>query len=143
MSAAAGESRATRIVVYWLPAAGMTVALWTVPNLIALGAGRLTGPPGISDFWLHAAAYMLITFAWWRVLYTWPAPAVRRWAVPLAAVAGLLVGVIDEALQAIPALPRNCDWLDYLGDVVGSLLAAGIAWELARIARRRAPEPGR
>ena len=130
-----------RFCVYWLPAAALTASLWTVPNVMALLQGGLTAPPGVGDFALHTVAYVLVCFLWWRVFYTSPDARLSRWAVALAVAAALLVGAIDEGIQAIPGLNRNSSWRDFLADIVGTVLAALLALEATRIARRRRRKP--
>lgn len=131
------DSRLRRFCVYWLPAIALTMSLWTVPNIMAMMQGGLTAPPGVGDFALHTVAYVLVCFLWWRVFYTSPAARLSRWAVVLAIVASLLVGAIDEGIQAIPGLNRNSSWRDFLADIIGTVLAALLALEATRIARRR------
>ena len=130
------DSLLRRFCVYWLPAIALPVLLWTVPNIMALMQGGLTAPPGVGDFALHTVAYVLICFLWWRVFYTSPAVCLSRWAVVFAIAASLLVGAIDEGIQAIPGLNRTCSWRDFLADIIGTVLAALLALEATRIARR-------
>jgi VanZ family protein len=126
----------------WLPAVALTVLLWTVPNVIAFTRGGLKAPPGQNDFSLHSITFLVICFAWYRLFASRAARHWRRWAAGLAFAVSLGVGMVDEAIQALPFLPRDCQWEDFLADVIGAALAAGIAWEAARITRRIALKTG-
>jgi peptidoglycan/LPS O-acetylase OafA/YrhL len=57
----------------------------------------------------------------------------RAWVIGLA-----LFGGAIELVQAIPALHRDSDWLDWLADVAAVLVVAAVLAAVARFRRRAA-----
>jgi VanZ family protein len=65
-------------------------------------------------------------FAVFGLLWTWAIVSPRRWAGVL--IAGLLLALGTEVLQAIPFIHRDPDLFDGLADGVGTFLGVGLAW---------------
>lgn len=94
-------------------------------------------PVETNDKWLHFSAYFGLAFLM----------ATRLWSLRpvtwtgLLAIGGLaaLTGAVDEVTQLLPGINRQCEFLDWLADVVG--VACGLlAWRLVqRMLSRLAP----
>ena len=46
----------------------------------------------------------------------------RRKAMWITLAVGIALGILTEAIQAIPILHRNCDIIDFIADLLGSIL---------------------
>lgn len=86
---------------------------------------RLPGDP--SDKVLHVTAFATLGFLG---AFAYPAASLLRLLVPLS-----LFGALIEAVQAIPALNRDSDVVDWIADT----LAAGVALLLIRWLWRPSP----
>lgn len=99
----------------------------------------LTGLPGSSfpriakpvfglDRVVHFLMFAGFTFAtlWgYRKPYAENGNAYRRKAMWITLAIGIALGILTEAIQAIPALHRDCNVIDGLADLLGSVI--GIA----------------
>lgn len=95
----------------------------------------LTMPGG--DKWHHALAYAGLSF----LLGVWQAfrgPLTRKLALRIACIV-ILYGIIDE-LSQIPA-GRNAEFMDWLADVVGTLLGLGVLTLVRAILPRSSAAP--
>jgi hypothetical protein len=109
-----------RAAVLWV-AAAFTLVMAALPH-----PPRLPGQP--EDKILHILAFVVLTAlalaaypraAWWRV------------------VLGLSAfGALIEFVQAIPALHRDADWLDWVADTGAVLVVLALALGIRRLLRR-------
>jgi len=73
----------------------------------------------VSDKSLHFGCYLVLTFLLWFSISPDRQVDWRQAAVWRAAVAAILYGLVDEALQAV--VGRSCDVMDFTADVAGVL----------------------
>jgi VanZ family protein len=109
--------RALRLAFWTVLAATFVVAIWPAPL-------RLPGEP--SDKMQHILAFASLAAL---------AIAAYRAASPLSIVAGLaLFGALIELTQAIPALNRDADLLDWIADVaaVSAVVVVAAGWRRIR-----------
>lgn len=109
-----------RLIVwgFWAYAAALFIAThW--PRL------EVPGPEG-SDKWVHC-----VVFGTWMVLATacgWFGPPLSPRNLAGSWMLSLAYAGLDEGLQAIPAVHRSCEWLDFLANAAGITLA--LCWLL-------------
>lgn len=117
--------------------------------LIATHAPDNSAPsPGIPhlDKVFHLVGYLVLSFFCSLAFGAWNArgdgsahqadgatrrnPLQRRWLL-----VGIVIayGLVDEATQ--PWFGRDFDWWDWLADIVGTLIGAGLAWAFASRAK--------
>jgi VanZ family protein len=104
-------------------------ALWWVLGgalLFALIVYACLRPPGGMTPWLprldklqHAGALFVLSF--------WCLAVVERRAYLRVTLVMIAVGAGIEVAQGLMALGRSAEWLDFLADVVGILLALGVS----------------
>ncbi len=77
------------------------------------------------DLIVHLAAFSLWTTFFWATGY---AGHVGRWStLPITALAGCGYAAIDERLQAIPWIRRNCAWDDVQANWMGVGIGVAVA----------------
>jgi len=109
---------------YILPAVGIywPLIFW----LTHIPVPDLARRSGMSDKTMHVLAYLALTFLVWLAVspyqkVRWNRPAV--WVV-LVIIAGY--GALDEWMQGLPSINRGADFVDFLANLLGILLALGI-----------------
>lgn len=107
------------------------VAFW-LAGAFALIMASLPHPPHVpgnpSDKWQHAIAFAVLTL--FAALGHWRVP---KWRL---AVGLSLFGALIEAVQAIPALHRDSDWLDWVVDTAAVLVVLGLIAVVRPLLRR-------
>lgn len=106
-------------------------APWLVTTLLLSTAfllfGSQPGVPralrGVSDWLLHAAAYLVLAVAAGRAAHLWG----LRWPLVVAFLYAAAHGASLEILQFFNP-PRRAEWSDLAADVAGALLGVGVAW---------------
>jgi hypothetical protein len=81
----------------------------------------------------------LTVFSIWMTLAVWCGffgKALSGRNLRVTFIVAVIYAAIDEGLQAIPWLQRNCAWDDYGANVLGIALGVGIALLIRTIARR-------
>jgi len=94
-------------------------AFWVYAGLLFVGTHwpRLVvdSPVRGTDKFIHAAVFLL-----WTVLLAWASDACRGgWRLRTVGAVGCVYALVDEGLQAIPALGRTCSAADLLANLVG------------------------
>jgi len=107
-------------------------AFWTAA-VFATVMAILPLPPAIpgnpTDKVQHIAAFAVLTILA-RLAY----PKVHSLVVALTLSA---FGGAIEIVQAIPALHRDSDWLDWLSDTAAALVALALVWLIGRAVKAR------
>jgi MYXO-CTERM domain-containing protein len=106
-------------------------ALWLVTTiLLSIAFLLLGGQPGvpralrgISDWVLHAVAYLVLAVVAGRAALLWG----LRWPLVVAFFYTAAHGAGLELLQYFNP-PRRAEWSDLVADVAGALLGVGVAW---------------
>lgn len=79
---------------------------------------------GMSDKTMHALAYMVLTFLLWLAVNPYEKVSWKRRSFWVIAAAVMIYAALDELLQG--RMGRGADFLDFLADTLGGLLALGI-----------------
>lgn len=120
----------------------MRRAVWTLTILYWAAAFTMTHVPTrhlpqvpASDKLEHFLGYGLLAGLLFWSLYLWGA---RQIAVPVLATL-MFYGMIDEWLQMLPFVGRNCEFLDWCADMAGAatavVIASALVWWLNRTPR--------
>ena len=87
-----------------------------------------------NDKWLHFGAYFGLAF----LLATWrqtSRPVTRRALLAIWSFAAF-TGVVDELTQMLPGINRQCEFADWLADIVGAACGL-VVWQLIRCLSNR------
>lgn len=117
--------------------------LWAVTIVYWLGIFTLTHVPAprlptvhVSDKLEHLISYgalgTLLFLSLWAVRPTWTQIGILTLAI------GIMYGAIDEWLQALPFVNRDCDFLDWTADVSGVAIAVVVLTFIRWWSQRRA-----
>ena len=125
------------------------VGLWVVTAVywgvlfVLTHTPQLPPPPGgVSDKGAHVLAYGALAGALFVTVWV-NRPQTRKlgWKVLLVCAA---YGAADEWLQAVPWVGRSCEMNDWLADLLGAGIAAGVLagvrWMVGRAVARRPVE---
>jgi hypothetical protein len=104
------------------------VALFSFVMAVLPHPPHVPGEP--SDKVEHMAAFATLSVL---AAAAWP-----RWPLPALGLALSYFGAIIEIVQAIPALHRDCDIMDWVADTAAVTIVLGIAFVLRRVAGGRA-----
>jgi len=117
----------------------ITLIFWLYTALLLIAThvpGDAVPPMGFSgiDKLQHAGAYAL----WTALLLAGPLLGERAFRARALRAVGLatILGAFDELTQAIPALNRSADPLDFAADVAGSVCAVCAFWAWRRLGKR-------
>ena len=121
-------------------------ARYWVPVVICLGImfffsslpdpGAVLGPAmSLGDAALHGSGFVLLALLMCRAAF-FLAGRVSLRPVVWALLGCAAYGLLDEIHQ-IPIPGRSFEWTDWLTDVAGTAIGAGLAWGIARVIARR------
>lgn len=118
--------------VFWIALAwtGLIFAATSIP----LPSNSL---PGEGGNFLHIPIDKLVhggLFAGFAFFWSLALSEVRAWPV-VVGLAGLAMGGLTEAVQAIPVLKRVADWEDWFADSIGVGIGLGAAWAAIKVWR--------
>jgi VanZ family protein len=125
-----------RRLTAWVPPTAYVLLIFGVSSIPQLR-------PVIGEFRLSDKVSHLIEYAGFGALVLWAFLGTlprerRRWALPLTVALGAVVGILDELYQ-ITVPGRLFEGLDWVADVLGSLVGALVASLVHRgLERRRA-----
>ncbi|MBD3367802.1 MAG: hypothetical protein GF405_06470 [Candidatus Eisenbacteria bacterium] len=123
-----------RRLTAWVPAAAYVLLIFGVSSIPQLRP--VLGRFRLSDKVSHLAEYSgLGALVLWAFMKTLPERR-RRWAIAYTVALGATVGILDELYQTtVPG--RLFEGLDWVADVVGTLLGAIVAAVVYRSMRAR------
>jgi VanZ family protein len=110
-------SRSTATRILWLTTAAYWLGIFTLTHVPAPHLPTVH----VSDKLEHLISYgglgTLLFLSLWAARPTWTQIGILTVAI------GMMYGAIDEWLQALPFVNRDCDFLDWTADTAGLALA--------------------